>query len=230
MHTSKETIDLAAIRRHLDNGASAALYMRHAARPPISHDDPTYGEDLGLKPEGAAAAREAGSALSGYGAQARFFASPMRRCRLTARHFGEGMGIAQPQVADAREVGVNGFYYEDAIKVQAAMREQGYMRYMEQYLQTGEAPFSRPMRPASEQTAAWIIEQMQDMRVGVFVSHDFFIAAFLTSFDVRTFTEDDWVGFLYGAALIRPAPSADWTCFAYVPSLAAAADRASFVV
>ena len=226
MRTAAETIDLACVRTALEQGSRVALFMRHSERPPISPDDKEFGRHLGLTPHGVELARAAGSRLAGF-LDARFLASPMARCQLTARHFAEGMGVAAPQVVDADPLGVRGFYYEDPYAVQDLMRQQGYMAYMQTYLRTGTAPHSRPIGPATEQTAAWLKSQTT-AQLSVFVSHDIFIASFLTGLRMRTFTAENWVGFLHGAALVC-APDGGWTCYACVPDLAGLEASASFV-
>jgi hypothetical protein len=151
----------------------------------------------------------------------------MNRCRLTARHFAEGMGVQEPVVEDADTLGVRGYYYEDPYAVQDAMRRQGYMAYMLDYLRNGCAPHSMPIGPATEQTASWL-QRETTKRLGVFVSHDIFIASFLTGLGIRTYTEDNWVGFLHGAALVCP-PEGSWTCYACVPELAESHTPSPFV-
>ena len=219
MQTSPDTIDLTRIRASLEQGHRVALFIRHSERPAIRADDKEFGKHLGLTARGVELAREAGSRLAGF-RDVRFYASPMTRCRLTARHFAEGMGFAAPVVEDADPLGVRGFYYEDPYAVQDLMRQQGYMAYMLDYLRNGIAPYSRPLGSATAQTAEWLRGQTTT-RLGVFVSHDIFIASFLTGLGIRTFSAEDWVGFLHGAALIH-TPAAGWVCHACVPDLAAA--------
>ena len=217
MRTSNETLDLSGIRSHLDQGRRVALFMRHSERPEISPDDKDFGRFLGLTPRGIQLAYDAGRRLAGL-RDARFYASPMTRCQLTARHFAEGMGVDAPLVEDADELGVRGFYYEDPYAVQDLMRQQGYMAYMLDYLKNGTAPYSCPIGPATAKTAVWL-QSKTTSQLGVYVSHDIFIASFLTGLAIRTFAAEDWVGFLHGAALIQ-APGDGWTCHAYVPDLA----------
>jgi hypothetical protein len=217
MHTSPDLIDFSYVRAALDQGRRVALFIRHSERPAISPDDKEFGQHLGLTPRGIELARKAGRSLAGF-SDARFCASPMARCRLTARHFAEGMGIAVPVVEDADPLGVRGFYYEDPYAVQDLMRQRGYMAFMLDYLRTGTAPHSRPLVQATEKTAEWLRVQTT-ARLGVYVSHDIFIASFLTGLKIRTYTADNWVGFLHGAALIHE-PSSGWTCHACVPDLA----------
>jgi hypothetical protein len=226
MQTASELIDFAHIRARLDRGHRVALFIRHSERPAISAEDKEFGKHLGLTPLGVEMARSAGRCLAGFG-NARFYASPMNRCRLTAHHFGEGMGIAAPAIVDADPLGVRGFYYEDPYKVQDLMRQQGYMAYMLDYLRNGTAPHSKPLGPATEQTAEWL-RQQTTAQLGVYVSHDIFIAAFLTGLKMRTYSAEDWVGFLHGAALIH-SPDTGWVCHACVPSLAETIDPSRFV-
>ena len=226
MQTAPDTIDFERIRYYLGQGYRVALFIRHSERPAISADDKEFGQHLGLTPRGIEMARHAGSCLRGV-CDASFSASPMNRCRLTAFHFAEGMGIASPTVADAEPLGVRGFYYEDAYAVQDAMRKQGYMAYMLEYLKNGVAPFSAPIGPATEKTADWL-KRRTTSQLGVFVSHDIFIASFLTGLNMRTYTADTWVGFLHGAALVH-APQTGWVCHACVPFLHEAATASRFV-
>jgi len=226
MQTSPDTIDLPHVRTALEKGGRVALFIRHSERPAIQADDKDFGRHLGLTPHGIELARAAGSHLSGF-RDARFWASPMTRCRLTARYFAEGMGFEAPLVEDADALGVRGFFYDDPYAVQAMMRQQGYMAYMLDYLRDGVAPHSKPIGPATAQSVDWITRQTT-VQLGVFVSHDIFIASVLTGLNVRTYTADNWVGFLHGAAFIH-TPEGGWVCHACVPDLAAEQAPSHFV-
>lgn len=226
MLTASDTIDLHFLRSLLDEGHRVALFIRHSERPAISPDDKEFGQTLGLTPRGIELARNAGRHFAGV-RNAVFYASPMNRCRLPARHFAEGMGLAQPTVTDAEPLGVRGFYYEDPYAVQDSMRRQGYMAYMQDYLTHGTAPHSMPIGPATDQMAAWLQRHAAAL-LNVFVSHDIFIASFLTALNLRTYTAENWVGFLHGAALIQE-PGEEWLCRACVPDLAEGRAPAPFV-
>jgi hypothetical protein len=216
MKTSPDHIDFSGVRAALADGCRAALFIRHTERPAIRTDDKDFGRFLGLTPRGVELARAAGARLAGV-SDVQFFASPMTRCQLTARHVAEGMGLAAPHVTDAEQLGVRGFFYDDCYAVQEHMRRQGYMAYMLDYLRTGMAPHSRPLGAATAQLGLWLRQQTVT-RLGVFVSHDIFIASFLTGLKIRTYTAEDWVGFLHGAALIE-RPGNGWICHACVPDL-----------
>ena len=226
MRISTNLIDLTHVRDFLKHGHRVVLFIRHSERPPIRTDDKEFGRTLGLTPRGVEMARQAGARLSGF-RDVRFLSSPMARCQLTAHHFAEGMGLTHAVVEDADPLGVRGFYYDDPYAVQDLMRKQGYMAYMLEYLRDGIAPFSRPIGPATEQTAEWM-RCAATAKLNIFVSHDIFIASFLTGLNIRTFSAEDWVGFLHGAALVHSAESG-WSCHPCVPDLDALATTPHFV-
>ena len=116
---------------------------------------------------------------------------------------------------DAEELGVRGFYYEDSFAVQKLMQAQGYMAFMLEYLRNGTAPHSRPVKQATAELAQWL-QCHADTLLGVYVSHDIFVAAFLTGLKAATFTAENWVGFLHGAVLSQTADG-KWTCSPFVP-------------
>jgi hypothetical protein len=106
------------------------------------------------------------------------------------------------------------------------MRQRGYMAFMLDYLRDGTAPHSRPIGPATDQLADWL-RRNASTRLGIFISHDIFIASFLTGLNIRTYTAEDWVGFLHGAALLE-APGGIWTCHACVPDLGTCRQPSAF--
>ena len=214
MQAFEETIDFARVAGLLGQGCRVSLFVRHSERPPISPDDKTFGQALALTPNGVELARRAGQRLAGF-SDARFAASPMVRCRMTARHIAEGMGLAGAPVADEPRLGLACFYYEDPEKLQDLMRRQGYLSFMLGYLRSGAAPHSRPIGEATARMVAWLKEATV-RRLNVLVSHDIFVAALLTGLKVRTYSADNWVGFIHGAAVIR-FPDGTWHTHPCVP-------------
>ena len=217
MRISREVVNLQAIHAALSKGQRTALMIRHAERPHIRPDDASFGRTLGLTPFGITTARAAGEKLRGI-SDVSFFASPMTRCQMTARLFAEGMGFDDPLVQDAEELGVRGFYYEDDLAVQKLMQEQGYMAFMLEYLRNGTAPYSRPVKQATDQMVQWLQTKATTL-LGVYVSHDIFVAAFLTGLNAATFTAENWVGFLHGAVLSQTADGV-WACNPFMPEFA----------
>ena len=227
MQISRTTIDFRETRRLLDDGRRVMLFIRHSERPPICTSDRDFGKNLGLTDKGVAMAVEAGSRFTGI-EKATFFASPMARCRLTAKHMAEGMGMSQSPVIEAPQIGVEGFYmHPDSYALQALMKERGYMRFMEDYLNNGSAPYLNDIKPATLQTIDWM-RGLSREGLTVFVSHDIYITAFLTALGVRSFSEKDWIGFLHAAVLSEDPGTGELTCFHAVPCLKSHTEPAKF--
>jgi broad specificity phosphatase PhoE len=214
MQVLKETIDFKRIKQFLAEGSKVSLLIRHSERPPIVPGDMTFGHALALTPRGEAMAREAGALLAG-GYDVRFLSSPMMRCMMTAKYFAEGMGCVNPEVLEKPILGLKSFYYDDIEKLPGEMKRRGYINYMLDYLQTGSAPYSHDIASATPKMVAWLQEQTT-APLTVLVSHDIFIAALLAGVQGRSFTTDDWLGYLQGAAIIL-TPQQEWCLMPCVP-------------
>jgi len=227
MLINKTTIDFKYIRQLLNLGEQVILFMRHSERPEICTSDKDFGKHLGLTENGIAMCREAGAVFQGI-QSVEFFASPMERCRLTAKHLAEGMGIESARITETPEIGIDGFYMQpDRHALQELMKQHGYMEYMVNYLNAGTAPHLNPIKSATRETFEWM-QSIRKSQLSVFVSHDIYITAFLTALGVRKFTGDDWIGFLQGAVLSRENESGEWCCHSVVPSLQAHKEPAGF--
>lgn len=226
MRIHQTTIDFRHIRQLLDQGQRVILFIRHSERPEISTDDKEFGRHLGLTENGIAMARQAGACFAGI-QDAEFFASPMERCRLTAKYFAEGMGVSAA-VADAPQIGIEGFYMQrDTHALHLLMKQHGYMEYMLNYLEHGTAPHLNPIDSATRQTIEWM-QGIARAKLALFVSHDMYITALITALGIRTFTGSDWIGFLH-AAVLSFAPSENrWSAHCAVPCLQAHTEPARF--
>ena len=225
MQVFEETIDFLHVVKLLRGGGRVSLFLRHSERPPIDPNDREFGRTLPLTPQGITLARDAGKHLAGF-TDVRFAASPMVRCRMTAQCIAEGMGLSDVPVTDEPRLGLGCFYYEDPENLQRIMRQQGYLPFMLEYLRTGVAPYSRPIDVATELMTVWLKEATV-RPLNVLISHDIFVASLLTGLKIRTYTAENWVGFVHGAAIVK-MPNGDWHCHPCVPELATA-ESMSFV-
>ncbi len=216
MNILTETIDFKKIRQFLAEGCKVSLLIRHSERPPIVPGDTTFGHALALTPRGEAMAREAGQLLSGH-ADVRFLSSPMMRCQLTAKMFAEGIGCSEATVVEEPILGLKNFYYDDIEKLPAEMMRRGYINYMLDYLHTGSALYSHDVAVATPKMVAWL-KAKTTQQLTVLVSHDIFIAALLAGVKAKSYTAEDWIGYLQGAALVM-TPQQEWLLMPCVPSL-----------
>jgi len=222
----EETIDFLRMAELLRQGCRVSLFIRHSERPPIDPNDKTFGQALALTPQGITLAHGVGRLLAGFD-DVRFATSPMVRCRMTAQCIAEGMGLPDVPVTDEPRLGLGCFYYEDPVNLQDVMRQQGYLSFMLDYFRKGVAPYSRPLDVATGQMVAWL-KDATIRQLNVLISHDIFIAALLTGLKVRTYSADNWVGFVHGAAIIL-TPDGNWLCYPCVPDCAEATQNVSFL-
>jgi broad specificity phosphatase PhoE len=220
-----ETVDFKRIKQFLAEGCKVSLLIRHSERPAITPGDTTFGHSLALTPRGKEMAQTAGQLLAG-SYDVRFLSSPMVRCQMTAACLAEGMGCAGAEVMGEPILGLKNFYYDDADKLPGEMMRRGYIHYMLDYLRTGSALYSHDIAVATPQMVAWL-QRMTTRQLNVLVSHDIFVAALLAGIQARTYTAEDWVGFLHSAAAIC-TPEHDWLFYPCVPSLVIE-DTTSFV-
>ncbi|MDA3923927.1 MAG: histidine phosphatase family protein [Kiritimatiellae bacterium] len=217
MYINKTTIDLKHTRQLLDQGKRVIIFLRHSERPEICTNDKDFGKHLGLTKNGIAMARKAGAILKGF-EDVDFFASPMERCRLTASHFAKGMDLENTKVKDSAEIGVEGFYMQDSYKLQALMKQHGYMEFMQDYLNQGSAPHLNPIKSATQETINWM-QSASKAQLSIFVSHDIFITAFATALGIRSYNGNDWIGFLHAAVLSYEPSINQWSAYTCVPVL-----------
>lgn len=211
-----ETIDFKKVRQFIAEGCKVSIMIRHSERPPIVPGDTTFGHALALTSRGEAMAREVGQLLSGH-SDVRFLSSPMKRCMMTAKMFAEGLGCAGVPVLEEPILGLKNFYYDDIEKLPEEMMRRGYIHYMLDYLRTGSAPYSHDVAVATPKMVEWL-KAMTTQQLTVLVSHDIFIAALLAGVKAKSYTAENWVGYLQGAALIL-TPQQDWLLMPCVPSL-----------
>ena len=194
-------VGIGQVRRWLEEGARVALYIRHAERPPIADDDPTFGAALVLTPAGERSALALGGALRGSVASVRLMASPMERTRRTARLIGDGAGAVGTPVEDATAIGV-GNVFTDTDGAHGEMQRVGVMDYMLAYLATGEAAYARPVHEATRLALEWI-HQAATAPFTLCCGHDLMIAAALAGLELARFRADNWIPYLTGMALVE---------------------------
>ena len=196
------SVDLAAVRDWLASGSRVALYIRHAERPPLQADDPTFGESLGQTEAGERQARAFGAALRGVVADARLLASPMTRTRRTVQLIAEGAGLgAGRPVEDAPEIGV-GNVFTDPAGAHRAMQQVGVIPYQLAYFAAGHAPAARPVAEATARAVGWM-RRAATAPLTLFGSHDVTIAVALTGLGLARITAETWVPYLTGLAMVE---------------------------
>lgn len=195
-------VNLQDIRRELEEGNRVLLLVRHGERGVIDPDDPTFGAAIPLTPNGVEMSRAFGAALRGATQDVQFRASPLLRTVQTAAYIAEGMGIAAPEIPTDPVVGNGSAFVDDEHRVWELFRDGGFFRRMAEYMHMGVQYGFRQLEAAAEDFEVDLLNRFS-ATLGIFTSHDLYIAAFLHAKSVKTdFSRTDWPRFLDAAAII----------------------------
>lgn len=192
---------IAGVREELARGSRVLLLVRHSERPKIGFEDRTFGAELPLTEHGVRLAVDYGRLLRGAADDVQFLASPLRRTVMTAERIAEGMGLADAAVPTDAAIGNGSAFIADALEVWRLFRDGSFFERMGEYLERGE---QRGFNPLSEAADAYERDALARFtgRLGVFATHDVYVAAFLHARGVKTdFDRENWPRFLDAAAI-----------------------------
>ena len=188
----------AALRR----GCRVLLFVRHAERPKIDGEDPTFGEALPLTEEGWRTCLRFGERLKEFAGDVQFLSSPLRRTRMTAEGIAEGMGLAGIGIPVDPLIGNGSFYFKSQPEVFDLFRDGQFFRHLFDYMANGTQRGFREIHEASDMLEEWALRRFT-ARLGIFTTHDLHNAAYLYARGVkRDWTVESWVRFLDAAAII----------------------------
>ena len=192
----------ADICAELDRGNRVLLMVRHAERPPISDDDPTFGQTLPLTETGRQTSLQLGELLRDQAAGAQFLSSPLLRTVMTAEGIAAGMGLPDAPIPTAPELGNSSFYFSDQREVYELFSQSDFFDEIFRYMARGTLRGFNEIHAASDRLEAWCLERFTG-RLGIFTTHDLYIGAYLHARGVEThFTRANWLRFLDAAAII----------------------------
>lgn len=191
----------------LKGGARVLLMTRHAERPHIDTEDPTFGEALPITPAGERMAFDFGAQFAEIARETdvQFYSSPLTRTRLTSAKIAEGMGVADrwnfETIPCDTLIGNGSPYYADARAVWQIFRGGGFYPLSFEYCATGSQTGFRPLAKATDMLEDFVLSRFT-AQLGIFTSHDLFIAAFLSGRGVKhDWTVPTWIHFLDSAAI-----------------------------
>ena len=193
-----------------EKSARTVLMVRHSIRESLR----ALSIDPVLTPEGEELARRCGKLLSGLGG-ASFGASPRQRTRDTARCLIKGGGFRARDIRDCPEIS-DMTIFQHEVDFEAMLRTHNTENVMREYFSTGHAEGLKDMRPFGAQIVDFLTDEIFDTPCSVFVSHDVLAMAALGAIGVRSFSNDDWCGFLHGILLTRDADGV-WTAAYTLP-------------
>ncbi len=200
--TSLGELTLEDVRRLLREGNRVLLMTRHAERPHIDHEDPSFGATLPLTADGEEMSRAFGRALRDFASVVQFASSPLRRTMMTTECIAEGMGLAQPDISPEEALGNATFYFADAHAVWEEFRDGSFFQKCFAYFETGTYRGFAELHAATDALEEWCLAHFT-APFAIFTTHDLYIAAYLAARGVvDRFTIANWPRFLDSAAIV----------------------------
>ena len=190
------------LKAEMRKGARVILQVRHAERPKIAPDDPTFGDSLHLTSEGARTARVLGESLAEFADGAGFAASPLTRTYETAALIAEGMGVGDADIPTSEFIGNGSFFYDDPLEALNVFNDKGFFEACAEYNEKGAQHGFKDIHKAADDLERWLDEKADGRRLFVAVTHDCFIAAFLAARGCGALSRDNWIRFLDGCATL----------------------------
>ncbi len=195
-------MNLEDVKSELRQGNRVLLMVRHAERPHIDHEDPTFGAALPLTENGLRAAEAYGTRLREFADVVQFYASPLRRTVMTAEAIARGMGVASPDIPTDDKLGNDTFYFADQHAVFELFRDGSFYEKVFAYLRDGRQIGFADLYAATDTLEAWVLARFTG-RLGIFTTHDLYNGAYLKARGVvESFTVETWIQFLDAAAII----------------------------
>lgn len=193
-------ISIDDVRSALGRGERVLLFVRHSERPRIEFDDRSFGFELALTPHGAELARTFGERLKGASDDLQFRASPLRRTMMTAELIAAGLGVEGAIAADSR-IGNDSSFVSSQEDLWRLFSDGKFFSHMDAYLKTGRQLGFNPLESAASAFEEYALSHFRS-QLGIFVTHDIYVAAFLHARGVkRDFCRDNWPCFLDSAAI-----------------------------
>ena len=200
--TSLGELTLEDVHALLRAGNRVLLMTRHAERPHIDHEDPSFGAELPLTADGEEMSRAFGRLIRPFADDVQFASSPLRRTMMTAECIAEGMGIAHPDISPEDALGNGTFYFADQHAVWEEFRDGSFFQKCFDYFEKGTYRGFADLHAASDALEEWCLAHFT-APFAIFTTHDLYIAAYLAARTVISrFTFENWPRFLDSAAII----------------------------
>ena len=198
-----DELTIEELKDEIRKGARCILQVRHAERPKMDPNDPSFGDGLHLTREGARTARVLGERLAEFKDDVAFCSSPLTRTRETTAGIAAGMGLAGAAIPAFGCLGNDSFFYEDPLEVLKAFNAMEFFQACFAYFEKGTLSGFKEIHVAADACEKWLFEQAGNRRLFIAVTHDCYIAAFLSARGAYgPFSRKNWPRFLDGAAIL----------------------------
>lgn len=194
------------IENALLKGERVGLLVRHAERPPLEKDDPTFGKGVGITAKGRMDAKVFGYALGqfslGFG-ERKVSSSTMTRYRDTAREIKlEMIPWENPGFALSGILGDESPYFGRVSERMALANKGNYRDALNEYFRMGHQQGFNDLAEATDKLEKyiWASYSRIDLPLHVMVTHDINVGCFLAGQGViKQFDESTWPHYLDAA-------------------------------
>lgn len=194
--------DFESVRAELARGNRVLLLVRHAERPHIDHEDPTFGWSLPITENGKRMCAAFGAALKGASDDVQFLASPLLRTVMSARHIAAGMGIENPDIPEDDAIGNGSAFISDLHAVWRLFRDGDFFGHMGEYVKRGKIDGFAPNAEAADAYERHVVSKFRG-KLGIFTTHDVYIVAYLVARGVKAdWDAANWPRFLDAAMIV----------------------------
>ena len=194
------------IENALMKGERVVLLLRHAERPPLDKDDPTFGQGIGITAKGRMDAKVFGYALgqfsSGWG-EIVVSSSKMTRCRDTAREIKhELIPWEDSSFVLSGILGEESPYFGRVSERMALANKGNYREALNEYFRNGHQQGFQNLAEATNKLEdfIWNYHSRTNPALHVMVTHDINVGCFLAGRKVITqFDDSTWPRYLDSA-------------------------------
>lgn len=223
-HHALGHVSFTDIANALARGERVLMLVRHAERPPLEKNDPTFGRNLPLTKAGKKSASKFGVELreASFAHLVRVTSANNRRCLQTARRIARQMPIGYRNVSTLGCLGSQSPYFGDVRERLALAERANYHAALNQYFSNGYQRGFNPLAEATDRLEANLLRQGRRAPVPpqleVFVTHDLNVACFLAGRGVMPqFCEALWPYYLAAAVIF--ANKSGHPSYGYLPSI-----------
>lgn len=195
-------MDFQGVKDELKRGSRVLLLVRHAERPHIDHEDPTFGGALPITENGKRMCEDFGRALKGAAENVQFRASPLRRTVMSAQYIARGMGLRNADIPTDEAIGNGSAFISDLHAVWELFRDKRFFEHMVEYMTVGTIRGFAPAATAAEEFEAYVLSLFTG-KLGIFTTHDVYVAAYLFAKGVKSdWNPSNWPRFLDSAVIV----------------------------
>ncbi len=222
IHIHKEILSFSDLPEIAEGASKTVLLVRHSFRQSLQNGS----HDPGLTPEGWDYAKECGAYLKGL-KEVCFGSSIRKRTIETVQALIEGAGF-EPSEITHYPVIYDTALFQTPEDLDITIDKGNIPVLLKQYFTTGQAERMIDLPEYHRRLLEFLTTTEFEKKNVILATHDIVTAALLLPLKVYPFHQDDWCGYVQGAALYQSADG-DWTIGYIVPDKTKRKKHALFV-